>query len=260
MDRLVAAVQDHGSLTLSEIEQAGEHGADSGWSGFTYTSDGAEFTRANMELVWSLLSDEADEFGNVGVLAHVATFNRADMAETRDGFDCLLAWWALETAGRYLADSREERHEAESDRMRDLGEQYGRSASTWLLDGNSTDEAAERLLRGILEGDPEIMDALPSAPFSGEWADGPTIPGMLAEADVDDADELEPERSDELATAFEDGYGSGVQLGAEEEARSALGITTEHLGDCGSRLGEVLHSIRLRADGSDEHDCAERSS
>jgi hypothetical protein len=31
------------------------------------------------------------------------------MADTEDGFDCLLSWWALETAGRYLVDTREER-------------------------------------------------------------------------------------------------------------------------------------------------------
>src|SRR5439155_1774445 len=103
MDALVGAIQAHSSLSLSDIRQAGEHGADAGWSGFTYTSDGADFAREHRALVWDLLSDEAEDFGAENVAAYVAGFTRADMTETEDGFSCLLAWWALETAGRYLA-------------------------------------------------------------------------------------------------------------------------------------------------------------
>src|SRR2546421_6313402 len=106
---LVAAVRDHSGLSLSEVQQAGEHGADAGWGGFTYTSDGADFTRANRQLVWDLLSDEAESVGAQSVAAHVASFTRADMTSDPDSFDCLLAWWALETAGRYLSDTRAER-------------------------------------------------------------------------------------------------------------------------------------------------------
>lgn len=101
-DALVAAVREHSGLDLDEIRSAGEHGADAGWAGFTYTADGAEFTRAHSDLIYRLLTDEADEFGYPNVATFVASFNRADMADTADGHDCLLAWWALETAGRYL--------------------------------------------------------------------------------------------------------------------------------------------------------------
>lgn len=223
IDELVQAVRDHSGLSLSEIIEAGEHGADAGWSGFIWTSDGAEFTRAHRELVWSLLGDEAEEMGSPNIAAFVGGFVRSDMAETPEGFDCLLAWWSLETCGRYLADTAEERHEAEAERMRALGEEYGRRASSWLLDGNSSTEAAERLLRGILEGDPETMDALPCSPFSGEYADGLTVSAMLDEADIE-AEDIEPEAEDELARSFEDGYSTGAHDGAEAEARAFLGI------------------------------------
>ena len=105
-DELVAAVREHSGLDLDEIQSASEHGADAGWAGFTYTADGAEFTRANSDLIYRLLGDEADEMGYPNVAAYVATFNRADMADTADGHDCLLAWWALETAGRYVECER----------------------------------------------------------------------------------------------------------------------------------------------------------
>jgi hypothetical protein len=75
-----------------------------------------------------------------------------------DSFDCLLAWYVLETAGRYLSDTADERAEQEREAREKLGEEHGRSAASWLLDGNSSEEAAEVLLRGILGGDPAILD------------------------------------------------------------------------------------------------------
>lgn len=102
--QLLEAIREHSGMDDDDIRQAGEHGADAGWPGFTYTLDGAEFTRKHVELVYDLLAQEAEEFGLPNVVAHVATFARADMADTRDGYDCLLAWWALETAGRALED------------------------------------------------------------------------------------------------------------------------------------------------------------
>jgi hypothetical protein len=58
---LVRAIREHSGLELASIRDAGNHGADAGWSGFTYTADGADFTRANRDLVWSLLAEEADQ-------------------------------------------------------------------------------------------------------------------------------------------------------------------------------------------------------
>ena len=106
--KLLRAIRDHAGLTLGEIRDAGTHGADSGYGGFTYTIDGANFTRANRDLVWEILRDDAAEFDmNVGEF--LGGFNRADMLDDPDSFDCLLAWYALETAGRWLDDRREVR-------------------------------------------------------------------------------------------------------------------------------------------------------
>jgi hypothetical protein len=114
-EELVQAVRDHSGMDDEQIREAGEHGADAGWPGFTYTADGADFTRTNRELVWAMLQQEADDFGADNVPAYVAGFARADMAESADGFDCLLAWWALETAGRWLEDNPADDDEPDDD-------------------------------------------------------------------------------------------------------------------------------------------------
>jgi hypothetical protein len=106
--RLLDAIKEHSGLDDDEIRQAGEYGADTGWLGFTYTIDAAEFYRSNADLVDELLQDGADSFGYPNVAAFVASFNRADMADTRDGLDNLKAWYALEEVGRWLEDLDEE--------------------------------------------------------------------------------------------------------------------------------------------------------
>jgi hypothetical protein len=106
---LLRAIREHSSLELSSIRDAGTYGADSGFGGFTYTSDGADFTAGNRELIWSLLQEDADDFGADSVLTFVADFTRSDMADSPLGFDCLLAWYALEKAGHWLNDRREAR-------------------------------------------------------------------------------------------------------------------------------------------------------
>jgi hypothetical protein len=94
-------------MTDDEIIQAGEYGADAGWPAFTYTQDAAGFYRDNAELIDELLQSDAEDFGYDNVAAFVGSFKRAVMTGTVDGFANLLAWYALETAGRFLSDRDE---------------------------------------------------------------------------------------------------------------------------------------------------------
>ena len=215
LDQLVAAIQEHSGGSVRDIEQAGEHGADAGWSGFTYTADGADFTRANRALVWELLSEEADDFGAPNVAAHVATFNRSDMADTPEGFDCLLAWWALETAGRYLGDTREERTEEQREAMRESGETAGRAAGSWVSDGNSSDDHLREVLRAIEDFEFDVP-----SPLSGEYADGWTSARVFEDADVKQPEDDEEES--ELLDALQDAYSEGYEAQAAEDARGFL--------------------------------------
>jgi len=109
---LLRAIREHSGLELDSIREAGEHGADAGWSGFTYTADGADFYRANRGTIDDALMGEADDMGYANVASMVADFVRSDMADTDDGRACLLAWWTLETVGRRLSDRQYERRNA----------------------------------------------------------------------------------------------------------------------------------------------------
>ena len=106
-ETLLKAIKSHSGMGKSEIREAGEHGADTGWPGFTYTVDGAEFYRTNSREIDELLQQSADDMGYKNVAELIATFSRADMTDTRDGHDCLLAWFALEEVGRWLEDKRQ---------------------------------------------------------------------------------------------------------------------------------------------------------
>jgi len=98
------------------------------------------------------------------------------------------------------------------------GREDGVAAGTWILDGNSTEEAARALLAGIEDGDPAVLDALPSAPLSGEFADGLLPRDVLAWYGLTEEDA----ESDDILSAYEDGYADGVQEEAERSARAML--------------------------------------
>jgi beta-glucanase (GH16 family) len=80
-------------------------------------------------------------------------------------------------------------------RIEEAGRDHGKSAASWYFDGNTADETYTRVLRGLEDGDPEILDTFPSSPLSGEWADGPTPQTLqhdfeLNDDDVDEACDL----------------------------------------------------------------------
>lgn len=100
------------------------------------------------------------------------------------------------------------------------GHQRGQDAASWFFDGNTSRETYAEILKGIQDGDPAVLDRLPSADLSGEWADSPTPQTLY---DVLSMNEAETERfGDEVCSAFEQAYGSAVQDVLEREAMSML--------------------------------------
>ncbi|HUL25121.1 MAG TPA: hypothetical protein VLW44_05050 [Streptosporangiaceae bacterium] len=45
-------------------------------------------------------------------------------------------------------------------RAAELGRDAGKAAAAWVFDGNTPGEAYQRVLRGIVEGDPAVLDAI----------------------------------------------------------------------------------------------------
>lgn len=235
MTELLAAIVDHSGLDREDIRQAGEHGADAGWAGFTYTSDGADFTRSNRDLVWTLLAEEAESFGFENVAAFVASFNRSDMADDAMGFDCLLAWWALETCGRWIEDNASELRREDEDALETSGEAAGRAAGSWVTDGNSSD--ADRL--AVIRAAEDCELDIPS-PLSGEWADGWTEDRVFEDAGV-----TMPEDDDaraELLSVWEDAFRDGFESQAVADARGSLSVAEHGCDRCGSIGPELFHN------------------
>ena len=93
------------------------------------------------------------------------------------------------------------------------GYERGSDAGSWAIDGNTSTEAACRILKGITEGDPEIMDMMPS-PLNGEWA-GESISELSDQYGIDLSD-------DDKACDFEAGYSDGYWSEVERSATAAI--------------------------------------
>lgn len=91
-----------------------------------------------------------------------------------------------------------------------LGQQDGESAGSWMFDGNTTDETYRHVLRGIEEGDPEVLDMM-GAPLSGEWA-GRSIMEIFGH-----------DATDEEMDAYEEAYALAYWDYVESTARAHLG-------------------------------------
>lgn len=106
LKKLVRAIRKHGGLTDEEIIDAANHGADSGFGGFVYVADTVRFYDANQEEIWQLLSDSASEMGE-SIHSLIGSF-RTEYYDL-DSFKNLMAWFALEEAGRWLEGENEAR-------------------------------------------------------------------------------------------------------------------------------------------------------
>lgn len=90
------------------------------------------------------------------------------------------------------------------------GYDRGQTSGSWVIDGNTSEDHARRLLAGITDGDPEIMDMAP-APLSGEWA-GESIPELSDEYGIDLTDET---NADEFEQGFSEGFWDEVETSAK---------------------------------------------
>lgn len=92
---------------------------------------------------------------------------------------------------------------------RELGVEQAKNAASWVYDGNSDRTERAKVLAMMRDGDPEAQDYLPDWPnLSGEWANDPTPKSLVEDItglDALDAQALDGELENDLATAYEDG-------------------------------------------------------
>lgn len=94
-----------------------------------------------------------------------------------------------------------------------LGYEHGQSRGMWVIDGNTSEDYARKLIAGYDEGDPEVMDMQPS-PLSGEWADDPLPRDILAELGTDEDEDSADDLLRDYAYGFSDGFWSEVMRAA----------------------------------------------
>lgn len=70
----------------------------------------------------------------------------------------------------------------------DKGREHGANAGEWYFDGNTEDATYSAVLKGIEDGDPQVLDTFPTFSF-GEWA-GESVSEILGDLPEDEADEI----------------------------------------------------------------------
>src|SRR5262249_48651513 len=100
--------------------------------------------------------------------------------------------------------------EGKADRVtaeaREQGYDRGKAAAGRYFDGNTSEDTYRRVLQGIEEGDPAVMDTLPSCPLSGEWADEITPRGLFEDLGMSGDEDY----ADDVLNAYEDGFSQGA--------------------------------------------------
>jgi hypothetical protein len=116
-------------------------------------------------------------------------------------------------------------HERALAHARELGAEHGSNAASWVFDGNTSQETYRRILQGIEDGDPEILNSLPAPDLSGQWADEMTADELVKQS-LDHAGMLEWAMGgemfahvfDELCSTYEDAF---ITAAHDEVARTA---------------------------------------
>ena len=119
IDAVIAQLNCDDDEVNSTMSDIASHGADAGFSGFISYYETCQFARANMAAIYGQIKDDAADFGYVGPLEMIASFNclhgefpayeiasvihdDIDDATRNDGADTsilnALAWYALESA------------------------------------------------------------------------------------------------------------------------------------------------------------------
>lgn len=93
---------------------------------------------------------------------------------------------------------------------RELGAQSGKSAASWVFDGNTEDGAYVLCVKMADAGDPEWWGHYGpvSGPLSGEYADAPSARWLAAQVDLEDDDDPTGDVLADVGDAFEESFNS----------------------------------------------------
>lgn len=125
-------------------------------------------------------------------------------------------------------------YDAAIDYARKLGAEHGRNAAGWWLQDELSPAVrpisrpvgrARRILAGIEDGDPAILDTFPAPDLSGEWADtltGPELFEGALRAAGDDTLRAGMTVYGDVCDAYESAFSDAVTDAIETAARAVL--------------------------------------
>ena len=96
----------------------------------------------------------------------------------------------------------------------ELGRDAGHAAATWVFDGNTPDETYRRVLRGIKDGDPAVLD-LAEPPALGPGA-GYDQDDLARDLGLDPGDPALPRAASAYADAFTSSFWAETERAARE--------------------------------------------
>lgn len=105
---------------------------------------------------------------------------------------------------------------------RNIGDARGNDAASWVFDGNTDDACYARMLKGIDEGDPAILDSVREPSFSGEYSCDYSERDLCEEIGIS-YDLSTTEEVDEIADAYLDQARAVFWSAIEIAARKHLG-------------------------------------
>lgn len=98
----------------------------------------------------------------------------------------------------------------------ELGRDAGKTAATWVFDGNTPEEAYRRVLRGIDEGDPAVLDSI-EPPAIGPAA-GYTEDDLARDLGIEPSDRALPRAVSAYADAFTEAFWRETERAARDHA------------------------------------------
>ncbi len=98
----------------------------------------------------------------------------------------------------------------------ELGRDAGKTAATWVFDGNTPGEAYQRVLRGIDEGDPAVLDAT-EPPAIGPAA-GYDQDDLARDLGIEPGDRALPRAVSAYADAFTEAFWRETERAARDHA------------------------------------------
>ena len=103
----------------------------------------------------------------------------------------------------------------------ELGREAGKTAAGWVFDGNTPEEAYQRVLRGIEEGDPAVLDTF-EPPAIGPGA-GYNQDDLARDLGIEPADRGLPRAVSAYAGAFTGAFLAGNRAGRPRPLRLEAG-------------------------------------